>query len=222
MATPTTSKFCEILDRPSIIDNILDYCTPLAIFRLKTTSYAANKAVHGYITRTFDINSHLEHFFDDPISFRVLQARTNAIVSGSNALQFFDRTHYERSDLDVYVSGVESTKEVCDWLENNCYVYRPTPGTFLSCDDVIEKFSRITLRDGEIDGDASDWDLMASRDSNNTSSYRRYVLNFFREKEKDKEGFVSCSWRQVQVITGSNCSIEAILCYHSSKKFVHA
>ena len=54
--------------------------------------------IHKYI-----INNHLSRFFPDPIVFRSLQARTANLVSGSNALQFSDRTSYEEADTDVYV-----------------------------------------------------------------------------------------------------------------------
>ena len=37
------------------------------------------------------------------MSFRRLQACTGTLISGSTALQFFDRTFYPESDLDIYV-----------------------------------------------------------------------------------------------------------------------
>ena len=213
------SKIYDILDRPSFLDKIFHYCTPLSIYRVKATCRDANVAVQDYVARTFDINDRLKHFFEDPISFRVLQARTSAIVSGSNALQLFDRSHYERSDLDVYVSGVDSTLEVCKWLRKNSYVYYPSQrqskytgpeATFSNCED-IEKFCRFTLDEGEVDSTVSHWDRVATTMDH---PYRRTVLNFFRAKGQDEEGHAS--WRQVQVICGSNCPVEAILCYHSS------
>jgi hypothetical protein len=39
----------------------------------------------------YNIEHHFGRYFDDPLSFRVLQAQTGTIVSGSNALQFFER-----------------------------------------------------------------------------------------------------------------------------------
>ncbi|KAI0323125.1 hypothetical protein GY45DRAFT_1215878, partial [Cubamyces sp. BRFM 1775] len=42
-------------------------------------------------------------FLPDPMSFRCLQARTGTLVSGSVALQFFDRTRDDSSDLHLYV-----------------------------------------------------------------------------------------------------------------------
>ncbi|KAI0323130.1 hypothetical protein GY45DRAFT_1212045, partial [Cubamyces sp. BRFM 1775] len=49
-----------------------------------------------------------------PMSFRCLQARTGTLVSGSVALQFFDRTRYE-TNLDVFVYPYHR-REVGEWL----------------------------------------------------------------------------------------------------------
>lgn len=46
------------------------------------------------------------------------------MISGSNALQFFNRTAYHGSDLDLYVYD-KHMKEVCDWIIREGYVFAP-------------------------------------------------------------------------------------------------
>ncbi|CAL1699944.1 unnamed protein product [Somion occarium] len=53
--------------------------------------------------RAFNIDRILSRFFNPPLAFRQLQARTGTLISGSAALQFFDRSFYKESDLDIYV-----------------------------------------------------------------------------------------------------------------------
>ncbi|KAG2067252.1 hypothetical protein BDR04DRAFT_1233498 [Suillus decipiens] len=74
--------------------------------------------------RAYNINRHLSRFFPDPLSFRSLQARTGLIISGSNALQFLDRTFYPESDLDIY-SHPGHVYEVLEWIESFGYQFEP-------------------------------------------------------------------------------------------------
>jgi hypothetical protein len=59
--------------------------------------------VKDYFARAFNIEKRLSRYFDDPKSFRKLQAETLTVISGSTALQFFQRNFYPESDLDLYV-----------------------------------------------------------------------------------------------------------------------
>ena len=221
---PSSSSFYEILDRPFVIDRLLDLCTPLSIFRLKMTCRAADESVRGYILRTFDINKHIRHFFDDPIAFRVLLARTSAAVSGSNALQFFNRMLYGTSDLDLYVAGPQNALEVFAWLTTNEYGFCPTRKqmteeglragetfTDVSSQETVNRLCSMTLKDGETD---------IGRPRHGTvdhdNPYPRQVFNFFRTVflatgEPDRE----C---QVQVICGVDCAVDAVLHFHSSER----
>ena len=96
---------------PPIYDNILPMLSPATCVRLARACVAAFNAVNNINKCAYNINRHLSHFFDDPLGFWSLQARTGTIISGSNALQFLDRTFYLTSDLDIYVNPGH-TKEV--------------------------------------------------------------------------------------------------------------
>ena len=109
--------FTDHLLHNYVIHEIIFMClTPLESLRLARTCQLARDAVHAFLKRTFDINRSLLRFFLDPISFRSMQARTGTLISGSFALQFFDRTFYPDSDLDLYLyDGKE--QEVTVWME---------------------------------------------------------------------------------------------------------
>ncbi|KAI0638623.1 hypothetical protein C8Q77DRAFT_1215387 [Trametes polyzona] len=57
---------------------------------------------------------------------QALRSRTGTLISGSCALQFFDRTVYPESDLDLYVH-MQHRREVGRWLIEEGYTYAPMP-----------------------------------------------------------------------------------------------
>ena len=96
--------------------------SPITIVKLATISLEAKNLVNDYLAYTFDVNHLLRRFFTDPISFRAMQARTGAIISGSFAVQFFDRVFFPNSDLDLY-TPYDTALEVSNWLETNGYFF---------------------------------------------------------------------------------------------------
>lgn len=77
-------------------DSILD----ILAFRL--TCRLARRAADVYTNRAYDIDRSLLHFFEDPAGFRQMQADTGTVISGSFAIQFFERVFYPEADLDLY------------------------------------------------------------------------------------------------------------------------
>lgn len=66
-----------------------------------------------------------KYFTDDQIlHFRRLQATTGMIISGSTALQFFERVLYPESDLDLYVEH-RYRRPITLWLASIGYRYVP-------------------------------------------------------------------------------------------------
>ena len=49
------------------------------------------------------------------------------LISGSIALQFFERMFYPESDLDIYVE-IRYYKVIVSWLIGIGYIYEPHPG----------------------------------------------------------------------------------------------
>ena len=79
----------------------------------------------------FNIDRRLRSYFPDPTAFRDLQAQTGTLISGSTALQFFLRTLYVQSDLDLYVQRA-ARFEVGRWLLATGYNFVPTGAQPLS------------------------------------------------------------------------------------------
>ncbi|KAH9899413.1 hypothetical protein C8Q73DRAFT_679801 [Cubamyces lactineus] len=136
----------QILNVELVYESIFDNCSAASLLRIARTCRAAHRAIAAYSRVAFDINRLLSRFFpsqhtacssvctmdhvheqayDRARAFRGLQARTGTLVSGSCALQFFDRTIYPESDLDLYVHMCHR-QEVGRWLIQEGYVYEPT------------------------------------------------------------------------------------------------
>lgn len=122
-----TRQIGSVFTRPPIFDGIFSRTSPASFIRFGRTCRVAQDAVSNFSSRAFNINRHLLRFFSNPVDFRSLQARTGTLISGSNALQFFDRTFYPESDLDLYTHPGHS-REVGLWLMRwEGYKFAPSP-----------------------------------------------------------------------------------------------
>ncbi|PIL32290.1 hypothetical protein GSI_05535 [Ganoderma sinense ZZ0214-1] len=95
------------------------------------------------MAEAFSVDKCLARFFPDPLAFRRIQARTSTLISGSFALQLFDRTSYPSSDLDLYLH-LEHRRTVGRWLIDEAgysfFPYRGQEEDFESA--VLHKTSR--------------------------------------------------------------------------------
>ena len=120
------SPIATLLNTKAVSDTLFNYLTPASLIRTALTCRAAKLAVATYMQGAFDINKHLSRFFPDPVAFRSLQARTGSLISGSNALQFLNRTVYKKSDVDLYVPQWNA-KVMVEFLHSLGYEYCPSP-----------------------------------------------------------------------------------------------
>ncbi|KJA14352.1 hypothetical protein HYPSUDRAFT_49268 [Hypholoma sublateritium FD-334 SS-4] len=99
---------------PSTTDDyILDRLSPAELYKYARTCKAAHDVVHAYIRRKYQLHTLLVRYFGDSEIREFL-------------LQFFDRTVYPDSDLDLYVEH-RYRKSVAIWLSQIGYVYVPHP-----------------------------------------------------------------------------------------------
>ena len=126
----TTHPLLRTFERHIIYDAILGLCPISTIIRLKRVCRATNAAVTDYMGRVYDINRHLSRFFEDPKAFRVVQARTGALVARDDARIFFEsyrqRDDYEKKPeyrLTILIAGLDPTIELCQWLEKRDYYF---------------------------------------------------------------------------------------------------
>jgi hypothetical protein len=157
----------------------------------------ARIAVTNYSQLNFDINRILSPYFseEDIKSFRLLQLITGAVISGSTVVQFFDRTTYPGSDLDIYVER-QYCRDVAYWLMSRGYEYTPLkpdqPKSF------VEAFKSWTGND------------LFSLFLQDAAAYTGHggVDNIF-------DFFKSGSERKIQLISVKACPIAVILNFHS-------
>jgi len=125
MFLKTDSKFNT--DRPSTTDDIvLDNLSYADIFRYSRTCKDVHHIVSSYMLRKHKLETVLGKYFTDHqiLHFRHLQATTGMIISGSTALQFFERVSYPESDLDLYVEH-RYRHPIALWLASIGYRYVP-------------------------------------------------------------------------------------------------
>ncbi|KAF8346478.1 hypothetical protein F5887DRAFT_861275, partial [Amanita rubescens] len=72
---------------------------------LERTSRRMKVLKEAYCRFTFSLQRVITPFLETDshiIDFAYMMERTNAVISGSTALQFFERTIYQNADLDLY------------------------------------------------------------------------------------------------------------------------
>ena len=178
----------EILSDEKIL--LFDYCSAKSLVSLRRTCTAVKTQVDAYIAQKFNVDRILTRYFANPKAFRFLQGWTGTLISGSSALQFFDRSFYPLSELDLYVSK--------GW--------GPEVGHFL----LQEGYSFVP---GQHQHPTFDSALTEPRVQSNAALYGNFkgisaVFTF----EKTGRGGI----RKVQVMLAARTPIEVILRFHSS------
>ena len=156
----------ELLFRYSTIyDRILSCLPPISLTRMSSVNRAVRLATQDFASRAYNINRRLERFVKDPMSFRSLMARMGLVISGSFALQFFDRTYYPKSDLDLYLHPNRHMIEVGLYLEREGYKFVPDSMQLPNFRDnaericaIVDSLSDLELEENtqhEVDGESS-------------------------------------------------------------------
>jgi hypothetical protein len=190
-----------------ILDSTFSALSPANILRYSQTCRSSRVATSVYFRRNFNINRRLGRFFNHPTQFRSLQARTGTLISGSFALQFFDRSLYPDSDLDVYVD-YRYSREVGFWLvEAEGYEFRPAKGKkHATFGEALRQLHSNQPPSPESTG-------LTERIGDNPYFMRGVgaVFNFIKKSHDESQEL------KVQVITASTTPLEIILQFHSSK-----
>ena len=199
--------FYAVVDCANASETLFHSCTPATLLTIGRTCRFARVAAGDYFRRNFDINKHLEPFFADVLQFRVLQAKTDCVISGSNALQYMGRVNWTTSDLDLFVKATHA-QVVSDWLTRESGVpYRFMPTTMqeeieLKTPEQVICRCRQDETSGMVGGPCS-IDVDFSREYGSIQ-----VLNFVDTSNHNKK---------IQVIVTKESPIDCILSFHSSK-----
>jgi hypothetical protein len=112
---PSPATFATVFSNRLIYNKIFTCLSAASVIRFSGMSRIARFAALDYLQTAFNINLFLARLFKDPLGFRSLQASTGFLISGSAALQFFDRSYSPESDLDLYVAPC-TTLQIGNWL----------------------------------------------------------------------------------------------------------
>ena len=128
-----------------IMDLIIPLLGPAELARSAKATRYLRQRIQDRQHALFDLRKLLQPFFPNINDFRILQARTGLLVSGSQALQFLGRLHLGAKDIDIYV-GTDTAYVVIDWLVYTGYklVFRsstaPDDNRLLSVSYLHDKF----------------------------------------------------------------------------------
>ncbi|KAK1223767.1 hypothetical protein PQX77_013291 [Marasmius sp. AFHP31] len=111
-----------------VMNAIFDELSVTDLVHFAQTCKSAKAETERYYQSGFSINRLLLPYFtyNEIQDFRMVQAYTGALISGSTALQYFERIRYEDSDLDLYVED-RHAKVLADFLESVGYTFKPKP-----------------------------------------------------------------------------------------------
>ena len=193
---------------PSTTDDILfGHLSAVDLIAYSRTCKSVREAAASFYKRAFRIEITLRQYFtpDEIVRFRELQAITGdilclyyiviglitqsgMIISGSTALEFFDRTKYANSDLDLYVDH-HYREPIILWLQSIGYSFlsRPSIGP-QSLDTVLEEVPR-------------------PETPSRYPGAAMLVLDFIRSNPQAR----------IQLITSSASPLELVLSFHSSE-----
>ncbi|TEB35065.1 hypothetical protein FA13DRAFT_1728861 [Coprinellus micaceus] len=185
----------DLFNCPPAYNVVLACLSPADIIRLGKTCRLLRDAVASFQSLAYNINRHLEHFVSDPLALRKLQVKYKFLISGSNALQFLDRTFYYGSDLDIFVYP-ENVKELGSHLiDHEGYIFQHSEKQEPKYEDVA-----ITPRNLSV--------------LHRTASQGEFVYNSqlsdllkFKNKKRDLE---------IQLISCRRSPLDCILYFHST------
>ncbi|KAF9530862.1 hypothetical protein CPB83DRAFT_833883 [Crepidotus variabilis] len=154
--------------------------------------YPYNPCPKAYKRRASNIDNFLTKYFTpaEVAHFRYLQSRTQAIISGSMALQFFERIEYPNSDLDIYVEN-DHKKEIIAWLLQIGYLFESRRNKTLA-----EEMQLPPPPKDDTIADASGY-------------FGQGVTNVFNFSKDDPE-------RRIQLITSYISPLRVIINFHST------
>lgn len=182
----------NFIEQWGVLESFLPALSPAELIRLSLTCRAMYKAVKLYMAKAFNVNTLLRRFFSSPEDFRTLQARTQTLISGSVALQFFDRSFYPESDLDLY-APYRTFRDVGNWLLGHGYTFSPYPQQALTWQE------------------ASTYPLVPAGYPFGRRRGMSLVYNFTRFDPRSQRDLT------IQLIVCTRAPLEVVLNFHSSK-----
>ncbi|KAJ3992488.1 hypothetical protein F5050DRAFT_1538027, partial [Lentinula boryana] len=193
---------------------ILRELSPLDRHRYSLANKEAYDAVSSFNRQAYRIEHVLSPYFnEDEINmFRLVQLKTDTLISGSSALQFFDLSVFADSDLDLYiVRDWDKVTLVSGFLTSVGYDY--VPGA-----DQPQSFQQAF----EVGRNLGDDDY--SSEDEYTSAHIWGVYSFIRGSDRKKIQIITCEKNIIRVILGFHltCVMNIISYTHAYALYPYA
>jgi hypothetical protein len=191
----------DLFDCYPVLDRI---CFYLPIGTIVALSRSCKRLSHLYrdLLRTqWNIDMKLSRFVGDSRKFRLQLREIEAVISGSFAVQFFDRTTYQDSDLDIYVKHGDHVKALADRLTavEGYQLSRTRPGDDLeSHQDASPLYGLSSIHQV---GCLNTWRILQ----------QPMLITFIQVRTYTKPSTKSASDLKIQIIENVNVPVVAIL-----------
>jgi hypothetical protein len=86
-----------------VFDTLCTYLEPQDLLAIRRTTKELGALYSSICESQFNVNRLLKRFVADPVALRSKLATHDALISGSVALQLFERVVWSDSDLDIYI-----------------------------------------------------------------------------------------------------------------------
>lgn len=110
-----------------LFTTLCDFLSIADIIALTRTCKTLAGLYRSLLPLKWNIDRMLLRFFLNPRAFRRQIGKTDALVSGSPVLQYFERTSWNDSSLDIFVQAGEKADALTNYLTgNDCYRLQET------------------------------------------------------------------------------------------------
>jgi hypothetical protein len=113
---PPKPQLLDLFDITPVADGLCSVLSIAEIINLTRTCKRLSTLDKNLILSQWNVNRLLGRFVDKPREFRSQMAECDAVVSGSQALQFFERVHWKEADLDVFIRMGSGVDKFCEYL----------------------------------------------------------------------------------------------------------
>ncbi|KAH8801866.1 hypothetical protein DL96DRAFT_1774284 [Flagelloscypha sp. PMI_526] len=196
------------LDDEKTLFNVLDtdvlgyicvFLTGLELCLLRRVCKASLTIVDQYQRRVFSVDRILTRFFtlEEIKEFRLIQVETDFVISGSAAVQFFERISYPDSDLDLYIEEGQMER-LSLFMEKSGYAFKNTPS---QPDNILTALQQQDI-----------WATISGEDLDQYGWEGESAIAVFSFEKQLPSGQV----RKVQAIVSTCEVIATVLAFHST------
>ena len=112
----TKVTILDVLSPYPICDIFLSYLEIADLLNVQLISKRLTSNIKAHCKKRWDINRRLKRFVAHPKAFRTQLGSSDAVISGSFALQFFDDILWSESGLDLYVQDGKRAVDLQTYL----------------------------------------------------------------------------------------------------------